>query len=497
MKLLTLFNADGVGCVVEASDIITIADGQCVTDAIVDFHNVWVDPGSHYSLMIVPSPKRLLRATSEDDTAPLELILLDSYGTHRDDPSVFDGVKLFLELTAKDLHPECDATTLVTALRDAKPVPMKVLVDTDFKTLRSYLYLEGVSALEMRRAMRGDLCMHATDDLVPALVKLGVVVPKQPAPRVAKHGAVVDSGGEDGNTKLTRMQVEHYGMKRDLVIWKAAVTAVGAAMGYSVDQLLAGAAHVLQAQDSEGEAATPGCSRSTAPSTPNPRAGARPSVTDSPSSKGDPHASVAQCGAGLAKVELGVVHPSPCVLPVLATPIWSLKGTPGSVPITHQAKPSVVHAGGTRPVVLAMPAKRKRDATPPSGSDVEGDVQSADVVDLLPGPIWHIIFRHLLAHHSPEKQGDSSGASQQEARSTSNATALPFPAITDQHAKALRRFGPSWPLLRYAVASKRLLLHAISFSVSHLIMMRFFPSLIPPYNFLLYNSSQKMVNSAL
>ncbi|CAI5484420.1 unnamed protein product [Closterium sp. Yama58-4] len=457
MKHLTLFNADGVGCVVEASDIITIADGECVTDAIVDFHNVvptrvidrsvcrllsirrpttpngstWaavdskafdycnsfkkpysmgnssrlfdveflaipIFKSSHYSLMVVPSPKRLLCATTDEATAPLELILLDSYGTHRDDPSVFDRVKLFLELTAKDLHPECDEATIVSGLRDAKPIPMKkhqvhqqdnthdcgifvchflkVLVDTDFRKLRSYLYLEGVSVLEMRRAMRGDLCMHAADELILALVRLGVVVPRQPAPRVAKHGAVVDSGEEDGNTKLTRMQVEHYSLKRDLAIWKAAVTTVGAAMGYSVDQLIAGAAHVLQEQASDGGAATPGSSRSIAPSTPKPRAGARPGATDSPGSKGEPPVSVAQGGASTASVKIGVVHPSPCPLPVPAKPLWSLNAALVSVPITQDAAHTVVHPNGTRPVVLAMPAKRKRGDTPPSGSDAEGDV---------------------------------------------------------------------------------------------------------------------------
>ncbi|CAI5503891.1 unnamed protein product [Closterium sp. Naga37s-1] len=165
-------------------------------------------------------------------------------------------------------------------------------------------------------------------------------------------------------------------MKRDIVIWKAAITAVGAAMGYSVDELLAGAAHVLQATNSEGHAAISGGRRSTAPSTPNPRAGARPGVTDSPGSKGDPDVSVAHGGAGIARVELGVVHPSPCALPVPATRIWSLKETPGSVPITHHAQQSVVHAGGTKPVVLAIPAKRKRDDTAPSAGDAEGDVHA-------------------------------------------------------------------------------------------------------------------------
>ncbi|CAI5976585.1 unnamed protein product [Closterium sp. NIES-64] len=220
--------------------------------------------------------------------------------------------------------------------------------------------------------MRADLCMHAASDLIPALVKMGVVVPNQPAARVTKHGAVVDFGAEDHNTKLTRMQVEHYGMKRDLAIWKAAVTAVGAAMGYSVDQLLAGAAHVLQAQGFEGGAATPGGSRSTAPSTPNPRAAARPCTTDSPGSKGGSAESVALDGAGSGTVELGVVHPSPCALPVPAAPSWSINGTEGSMHVTHQAEPAVAHACGARPVVLAMPAKRKREDPHASGADAEG-----------------------------------------------------------------------------------------------------------------------------
>ncbi|CAI5965824.1 unnamed protein product [Closterium sp. NIES-64] len=245
---------------------------------------------------------------------------------------------------------------------------MKVLVDTDFKNLRSYLYLEGITATEFRRGMRADLCMHAASDLIPAMVKMGVVVPNQPAARVTKHGAVVDSGAEDHNTKLTRMQVEHYGMKRDLAIWKAAVTAVGAAMGYSVDQLLAGAAHVLQVQGSEGGAATPGGSRSTAPSTPNPRAAARPCTTDSPGSKGGSAESVALDGARSGTIELGVVHPSPCALPVPAAPRWSINGTEGSMHVTRQAEPAVAHACGARPVVLAMPAKRKREDPHASGA---------------------------------------------------------------------------------------------------------------------------------
>ncbi|CAI5488026.1 unnamed protein product [Closterium sp. Naga37s-1] len=95
--------------------------------------------------------------------------------------------------------------------------------------------------------------------------------------------------------------------------------------------------------------------------------------------------------------------------------------------------------------------------------------EGVDVVDLLPGPIWHIIFRHLLLPppaNSTQKRGNSLGALQQGARSTSFATTRPLSA-SEQHEENTRRFGSSWPLLRCAMSSKRLFEHVTSFSVSH------------------------------
>ncbi|CAI5524149.1 unnamed protein product [Closterium sp. Naga37s-1] len=126
--------------------------------------------------------------------------------------------------------------------------------------------------------------------------------------------------------------------------------------------------------------------------------------------------------------------------------------------------------------------------------------QSVDVVDLLPGPIWHIIFRHLLlppgssahlqkqddplkklssreAHSSLRdlvnlltteasaqlQQRLSLSAFQWEEGSSSSATTRPLSAC-EQHEENARRFGSSWPLLRCAMASKRLFEHVISFS---------------------------------
>ncbi|CAI5483120.1 unnamed protein product [Closterium sp. Yama58-4] len=71
--------------------------------------------------------------------------------------------------------------------------------------------------------------------------------------------------------------------------------------------------------------------------------------------------------------------------------------------------------------------------------------QRNDVVDLLPEPIWHIIFRHLL-----KKQGDSWGAWE-------------WGAGSDSYEENAGPFGSSWPVLCCAMASKRLFAHVISF----------------------------------
>ncbi|CAI5488012.1 unnamed protein product [Closterium sp. Naga37s-1] len=114
----------------------------------------------------------------------------------------------------------------------------------------------------------------------------------------------------------------------------------------------------------------------------------------------------------------------------------------------------------------------------------ENSHESVDVVDLLPGPIWHIIFCLLLLPPADsaqlQKQGSAThlqnrdflGALQQGAGSTSCATANQKTAsLREQHEKDMRRFGSSWPLLRCAMASKRLLHHIVSFSVIHAPML--------------------------
>ncbi|CAI5488010.1 unnamed protein product, partial [Closterium sp. Naga37s-1] len=63
---------------------------------------------------------------------------------------------------------------------------------------------------------------------------------------------------------------------------------------------------------------------------------------------------------------------------------------------------------------------------------------SVDVIDLLPAPIWHIIFRLLLAHHSPENRGDSSAASQEAAPRTPQLFRFPPAQAACRGIEALR-----------------------------------------------------------
>ncbi|CAI5959463.1 unnamed protein product [Closterium sp. NIES-65] len=336
-KALTLFNADGAGCFLEASDVVTIVDGQCLTDAIVNFHNVllsirrpttpngttWVaiDSKAFAHVSDFNKPYSMGKSARVFDVDYLAI-------------PVFKNVRLGVQkhqLKRQDNEYDCDVFVCHY---------LKVLVDTDFRNVKLFLYLEGVSALEFRRGMRGDICMHADHELVPALVKQGLVVPKQPQPKVTVDGAMLDSRREDVNTKLTMYQVELYGLKRDIVIWKAAFSALGSVMGYSDDQLLAAAAHVLQTQSLQGGLPAHGSSISTAPSTPKPTAGVRPSASDSPGSKGDSDAGMETACAVHETFELGVVHQGP--------------------------------------VKLAMPAARKRRLTTPSVSDAEADVPSGE-----------------------------------------------------------------------------------------------------------------------
>ncbi|CAI5992740.1 unnamed protein product [Closterium sp. NIES-64] len=123
---------------------------------------------------------------------------------------------------------------------------------------------------------------------------------------------------------------------------------------------------------------------------------------------------------------------------------------------------------------------------------------SVDVVDLLPGPIWHIIFRLLLLPPADPTHKQKLDASCEELSLRGVVSSLcDFIALQQQqpdspfsfkieeddeyrptmnplsdrelYEQNAKRFGSSWHLLSRAMASKKLLRHIISFSVSALL----------------------------
>ncbi|CAI5461229.1 unnamed protein product [Closterium sp. Yama58-4] len=406
---MSLNNRAGQSCVVTARDLVTIADGQCLTDAIIDFHNIllsikhprtpngktWavmdsmayqyatgynkpfqhgkgesllvvdflaipVFKGNHYSLIIVCEPAKLFRKDGEGDGDKLQMVLFDSEGTHAGDPTVFDGAKL--PCTDTHAHSSMQAHQLI---RQDNLVDCGVflchylrgLVESDFLTVLKYLYLDGVSGGQYRRRMRADLSAHAACELVPALTTRGKIVPPQYATRTSEIGAVRASDEVDMRSRLAQYQVEVYGLRRELVIWGAAVTALGNAMGYSRDQMLAAAAYVVKTDGGAYRSIEPGGSPSTPPHLPTERTGgplpAEPCGAQS-------------CAKGgfVAHTELGVIHQHPRPLPPLsrASPAHDSPGGPKTPTNGNGEVGPGVRA--TTEVLLDMPAAKRGEKRP-------------------------------------------------------------------------------------------------------------------------------------
>ncbi|CAI5962782.1 unnamed protein product [Closterium sp. NIES-65] len=296
----------------------------------VDYLAIPVFKGNHYSLIIVCDPARLWCKDGEGDGDKLQMVLFDSEGAHAGDPTVFDGAKLLLDITTKQLHLDYDHKRLVSTLLSADCVVMQAhqlimqdnqvdcgvflchylrgLVESDFSMVLKYLYLDGVSGGQYRRRMRADLCAHASCELVPTLTTRGKIVPPQYAPRTSEIGAVRASDEVDMRSRLAQYQVEVYGLRRDHVIWAATVTALGNAMGYSRDQMLAAAAYVVKTDGGAYRSIEVATSPSTPPHLPC-------ECTGGPLPADPCGAQSCATGGFVAHTDLGVIHQHPRPLP--------------------------------------------------------------------------------------------------------------------------------------------------------------------------------------
>ncbi|CAI5981239.1 unnamed protein product [Closterium sp. NIES-64] len=252
----------------------------------VDYLAIPVFKGNHYSLIIVCDPARLWCKDGEGDGDKLQMVLFDSEGAHAGDPTVFDGAKLLLDITTKQLHPDCDHKRLVSTLSSADCVVM---------------------------------------------------------------------------------QVEVYGLRRDHVIWAAAVTALENAMGYRRDQMLAAVAYVVKTDGGAYQSIEVAASPFTHPHLPCERTGG-PLPADPCGAQ--------SCATGgfVAHTDLGVIHQLPRPLP-LCSRVSLAHDSPGG-PKTPTNGNGEVGPGVCAPteVLLDTPAAKRGEKRP----RVEGESLAAE-----------------------------------------------------------------------------------------------------------------------
>ncbi|CAI7835149.1 unnamed protein product, partial [Closterium sp. NIES-53] len=201
-QTLALYGPHGVGCQLTAQDALTLADGECLADTVVDFHNI-----GHYSLVIAMNLAGMvsgkLSETVEDN---VQLVHYDSASLHTKKPEVTEGVKKMLLMLHTAQIPTVDRKTAANSLdraeitiMDPEEIPthsnsvdcgiyvcmyLHALVSSGFTIIKRWMTFYGKKSHTYRRQSREEVSMHTTGDLVVRLFGEGVEVPLQPLPQL-------------------------------------------------------------------------------------------------------------------------------------------------------------------------------------------------------------------------------------------------------------------------------------------------------------------------
>ncbi|CAI5990711.1 unnamed protein product [Closterium sp. NIES-65] len=251
-QTLALYGPHGVGCQLPAQDVLTLADGQCLADTVVDFHNM-----GHYSLVIATNLRTMVSGKlSETAEGGVELVHHDGAQLHTKRPEVMEGVK---NLVCQSLD-VCALMFRVCWQSEDIPQQSNVvdsgiyvgmylhaLVSSGFSILKEWMPFYGVKSWAYRRQLREEVSLHATGDLIVKLFGEGVDVPVQPLPQVGEHGALVFPKEDEVRTDLARQSGMITRVELGGYVVCAAVMGLARSLGISEDQLLSGAAHELQA----------------------------------------------------------------------------------------------------------------------------------------------------------------------------------------------------------------------------------------------------------
>ncbi|CAI7920593.1 unnamed protein product [Closterium sp. NIES-53] len=263
-QTLALYGPHGVGCQLTAQDALTLADGECLADTVVDFHNI-----DHYSLVIAMNLAGMvsgkLSETVEDN---VQLVHYDSASLHTKKPEVMEGVKKMLLMLHTAQMPTADRKKAANSLDRAEitimhpeEIPtqsnsvdcgiyvcmyLHALVSSGFNIIKRWMKFYGKKSHTYRRQLREEVSLHTTGDLVVRLFGEGVEVPLQPLPQLGEFGALVFPKEDEVRTDLARQSGMVTRMELGGYVVCAAVTSLARACGISEEQLLSGAAHELQ-----------------------------------------------------------------------------------------------------------------------------------------------------------------------------------------------------------------------------------------------------------
>ncbi|CAI7796300.1 unnamed protein product [Closterium sp. NIES-53] len=121
-QTLALYGPHGVGCQLTAQDALTLTDGECLADTVVDFHNM-----GHYSLMIAMNLAGMVSGKiSETVEDNVQLVHYDSESLHTKKPEVMEGVKKMLLMLHTAQIPTADRKQATNSLDHAEITIMDV-----------------------------------------------------------------------------------------------------------------------------------------------------------------------------------------------------------------------------------------------------------------------------------------------------------------------------------------------------------------------------------
>ncbi|CAI5459641.1 unnamed protein product [Closterium sp. Yama58-4] len=242
-KTVSLYNHMGVGCQVNAHDAVSLADKQCLNDAVIDFHNILLN----IRYPACPNGK--------------SWVVLDS------------KAYAYAQMHGKPIG-RCTGPSVFEYDYIAVPIfagyYLEALVASGFVTVREYISFKGVSAKMYRRNMRADLCSHAEGTLIPELQRQGLRIPMQPVPIIDDDGYMCVDPPVDIRKELLDHKQKFAVLEHDIQVLTAKIEFLAISKGVTSDELDAGARqHLGAVAETVVPTATP---RQQAARTPPPRA---------------------------------------------------------------------------------------------------------------------------------------------------------------------------------------------------------------------------------